>query len=58
MVMSDKSVELLVEVPAETKLAVERAAAAQGISVSEFIENAVQKILAEVGYSSRRAGPN
>ena len=45
--MSDKSVELAIEVPAETKLAIERAAAAQGISVSEFIENALQRMLAE-----------
>ena len=45
--MSDKSVELAIEVPAEIKLAIERAAAAQRISVSKFIENALQKMLAE-----------
>jgi predicted HicB family RNase H-like nuclease len=56
--MSDKSIELAVKVPAETKLAVERAAAEQGISVSEFIENAVQKMLAEAGHGLRRPGTN
>ena len=57
--MSDKSVELAIEVPAEIKLAIERAAAEQGMSVSEFIENAVQRLLAEIGYGSRpRAGTN
>ena len=56
--MSDKSIELAVEVPAETKRAVERAAAAQGITVSQYLENAVQKMLAEVGYGAPRAGTN
>jgi uncharacterized protein (DUF1778 family) len=45
--MNDKPIELPVCVPAETKPAVERAAAAQGLSVSEFIEQAVKKMLAE-----------
>jgi predicted HicB family RNase H-like nuclease len=39
--------ELAIEVPTETKRAVERAAAAQGLSVSEFIEQAVKKMLAD-----------
>jgi hypothetical protein len=56
--MTDKYIELAIEVPAETKVAVDARAAAQGVSVSEFIENAVQKMLAEVGYSPRRAGTN
>lgn len=56
--MSDKSVELAIEVPAETKLAVERAAAAQGKSVSEFIERALKMMLAEADLGSRRADIN
>ena len=56
--MSHKSVELAIEVPAEIKLAIERVAAEQGMSVSEFIENAVQRLLAEIGYAPRRAGTN
>jgi len=57
--MSDKNVELAIEVPPETKLAIERAAAEQGMSVSQFIENAVQRLLAEIGYGSLpRGGTN
>jgi hypothetical protein len=41
--MSKKSIELAVMVPAETKLAVELVAAEQRISVSQFIENVMQK---------------
>lgn len=55
--MSDKTVELAIEVPAETKLAVERAAAAQGISVSKFLENALRKMLEEVSFSEP-SGPD
>jgi uncharacterized protein (DUF1778 family) len=56
--MTDEYIELAIEVPAETKVAVERAAAAQGVSVSEFVENAVQKMLAGAGCSPHRAGTN
>ena len=51
--MNDKSVE-----PA-TKLAIERARRRTGMSVFEFIENALQRLLAEIGYGSRpRGGTN
>jgi hypothetical protein len=54
--MTDKSVELAIEVSAEIKLTIERAAAEQGMSVSVFIEIAVQRLLAENGYGSRPRG--
>ena len=50
--MSDKSIELAVEVPAEIKLAIERAAAAQGMSVSEFVQDALRRLLVEIGSGS------
>jgi hypothetical protein len=46
----DDTIELSVEVPAEIRLAVERAAAAQGISVSDFIEQHLKKMLTERGF--------
>jgi uncharacterized protein (DUF1778 family) len=54
--MSDKKIKLAFEVPAETKRAVERVAAAQGLSVSEFMEKAVQRMLVEAGYGVRKPG--
>ncbi len=48
--MTDKDIELLIEVPAETKLAVERVAAARGMSVAEFVQNALRKSLIDAGY--------
>jgi uncharacterized protein (DUF1778 family) len=48
--MTDKSIELSIEVPAETKLAIERAAAERDVSVSEFVEEAVRRFLIEAGY--------
>jgi hypothetical protein len=56
--MSDKKIELAFEVPAKTKRDVERAAAAQGLSVLEFVENAVQRMLVEAGYGGRKPGTN
>ena len=52
--MSDNSIELAVEVPAETKFAIERAAAARGMSVSEFVQDTSRKLLVEIG---SRSGP-
>jgi uncharacterized protein (DUF1778 family) len=43
---------LAVEVPPETRLAIERAAAAQGMSVSEFIQDTLQRLLVEIGSRS------
>jgi hypothetical protein len=48
--MTDKPIELSIEVPAETMRAVERAAAERGISVAEFLEKAVRKHLVDTGY--------
>jgi len=48
--MTDKSIELLIEVPAETKLAIERAAAARTLSVAAFLEVSLRKYLADAGY--------
>jgi hypothetical protein len=35
--MTDKPIELSIEVPAETRLAIERAAAERGMTVSEYL---------------------
>jgi predicted HicB family RNase H-like nuclease len=48
--MADKTRELIIEVPAEIRQAIERAAAAQDISISEFVERALAKFLADTGY--------
>jgi predicted HicB family RNase H-like nuclease len=48
--MADKSVELSVSIPPETKIAIERAARAAGLSVSEFVEKALREFLADAGY--------
>jgi len=48
--MTDKPIELSIEVPAQTKRAIERAATERGLSVSEFFEEAVRKHLVDTGY--------
>jgi uncharacterized protein (DUF1778 family) len=48
--MTDQDIELSIELPAETTLAIKRAAAARGMSVSEFVENALRKSLIDAGY--------
>jgi len=48
--MTDKPIELSIEVPAETRRAIERAAAERGISVSDFLEEALRKHLVDTGY--------
>jgi uncharacterized protein (DUF1778 family) len=53
--MSDKSIELAVEVPAEIKRAIERAAEARGMSVDEFVQNAMRKSLIDAGYIDNKA---
>ena len=55
--MTDKSVELSIEIPAETKLAIERAAAERGVSASEFLEEAVRKFLIDAGYIDKAVPP-
>jgi len=48
--MTDKSIELLIEVPAETKHAIERAAAELGLTTSEYLGYALRKSLVDAGY--------
>ena len=52
--MADKTKELAIEVPVEIRQTIERAAAAQEISVSEFVERALAKFLADAGLSTKR----
>jgi uncharacterized protein (DUF1778 family) len=52
--MADKTRELIIEVPAEIRQAIERAAAAQDISISEFVESALAKFLADTGYIDKK----
>ena len=52
--MSEKSIELAVEVPPETRLAIERAAAAQGMSVSEFIQDTLQSYWSKLALEASR----
>ena len=53
--MADKTKELAIEVPVEIRQAIERAAQAQEISVSEFVERALAKFLADTGYIDNEA---
>src|SRR6185437_10324111 len=48
--MTDKTIEQAIEVPVEFKQAIERAAAARGVSVPDFLEDALRKLLADTGY--------
>jgi len=48
--MTDKPIELSIEVTAETRRAIERAAAERGVSVSQVLEDALRKHLADTGY--------
>jgi len=54
--MTDKTIELAIEVPVEFKQAIERAAAARGVSVPDFLEDALRKLLADTGYIDEEAG--
>lgn len=47
------NLELSIEVPAETRRAIERAAAERGMTVSEYLEYALRKSLAEAKLSRR-----
>ena len=53
--MTDKPIELSIEVPAETKRAIERAASERGVSVFQFLEDALRKHLADTGYLDEEA---
>lgn len=48
--MTEKPIELSIEVPTETRRAIERAAAERGLTVSAFLEQAVRKHLVDTGY--------
>jgi uncharacterized protein (DUF1778 family) len=48
--MTDKSIELSIEVSPETRRAIERAAAERGLTVSEYLEYALRKSLVDTGY--------
>ena len=52
--MSDKPIELWIDVPPEIKLAIERAAAERGLSVAEFLQEAVRKHPVDTGYLENR----
>ena len=56
--VSDKPIELWIDVPPEIKLAIERAAAERGLSVAEFLQEAMRKHLVDTGYlENRRSTP-
>ena len=48
--MPDRPIELSIEVPTETRQAIERAAAERGVSVSKYLEETLRKILIDAGY--------
>jgi uncharacterized protein (DUF1778 family) len=48
--------ELTIEVSAETRRAIEKAAAAHGLSVSDYIQEALRRFLAATGYLEK--GPS
>ena len=48
--MTDKPIELSIDVPAETRRAIECLAAARGMTTSEYLEYALRKSLIDVGY--------
>lgn len=48
--MPDRPIELSIEVPTETRQAIERAAAERGVTVSKYLEETLRKILIDAGY--------
>jgi hypothetical protein len=48
--MTDKPIELSIEVPAEIRRAIERAAAEGGMTVPAFLEEALRRYLTDAGY--------
>jgi len=53
--MTDKPIELSIEVPAETRRAIERAAAERGMTVAAFLEEALRRYLVDTGYIDEEA---
>jgi hypothetical protein len=54
--MTDKPIELSIDVPADTRRATERVAAERGMLVSGFPEEAVRKHRIDAGYLDEEAG--
>lgn len=52
--MPDRPIELSIEVPAETRREIERAAAERGMSVPEYLQDALRKFLVDGGYTGNR----
>ena len=50
-----ETVELSIEVPAETKRAIERVAADQSMTASEYLEYVLRKSLINAGYLDEEA---
>jgi hypothetical protein len=48
--MPDRPIELSVEVPIETRQAIERAAGERDVSVSKYLEETLRKFLIDAGY--------
>jgi len=53
--MTDKPIELSIEVPAETRRALARAAEERGVTVPEFLDEALRKYLVDTGYIDEEA---
>ena len=53
--MPDKPIELSIEVPAETRRAIEGAAAELGMTTSAYLEYALRKSLVDAGYLDEEA---
>jgi hypothetical protein len=53
--MTDKPIELWIDVPPEAKRAIERAAAERGITVASFLEEALRRYLVDSGYLDEEA---
>ena len=57
--MTHKPIEFSIDVPAETRREIERAAEERGMSVAEFLQDALQRYLADAGYlENRRPTPH
>jgi uncharacterized protein (DUF1778 family) len=57
MIDQDQTNELSIEVGPETRRALEKAAAAHGLSVSDFVQEALRRFLAASGYLQNQQPP-
>jgi len=53
--MTDKAIELSIEVPREIKRAIERAAAQRGMTVPAFVQQTLRMYLVNTGYIDEEA---